>query len=266
MITDSAVLRAVITSGEGAGSTVTARFNKTLPIIKILYDGDRNWVNPGGKVRIQTNAEGSDFEIRYTLDDSEPSQHSLLYTGPFALPVSTAKLKAKLFVKGQPGSNAVSKTLYTLEHNGPVSPLPSVYLDELNWVSATSGWNNIPKKKLSIDGNPLRAGGKMYERGLGTHANSDIVYTIPNGAKRFVAIAAGDDEVKEEGGYASMLFSVYVDGKLAAASPLIGKGMLWNFDVPMPDGAKQILLSLNDAGGKNFDHGDWLNAGFLQRP
>ncbi|KRE48448.1 NPCBM/NEW2 domain-containing protein [Paenibacillus sp. Soil724D2] len=263
VITDSAVLRAVITSGEGAGRTVTARFNKTLPIIKILYDGDRNWVNPGGKVRIQTNAEGSDFEIRYTLDDSEPSQHSLLYTGPFALPVSTAKLKAKLFVKGQPGSNAVSKTLYTLEHNGPVSPLPSVYLDELNWVSATSGWNNIPKKKLSIDGNPLRAGGKMYERGLGTHANSDIVYTIPNGAKRFVAIAAGDDEVKEEGGYASMLFSVYVDGKLAAASPLIGKGMLWNFDVPMPDGAKQILLSLNDAGGKNFDHGDWLNAGFL---
>jgi hypothetical protein len=76
----------------------------------------------------------------------------------------------------------VSKALYTFEHNGPVPSLPDVYLDELNWVSATSGWANVPKKKLSIDGYSLNAGGKAYTRGLGTNTNSEVVNTIPEGA------------------------------------------------------------------------------------
>lgn len=262
-ISSSSVVRAVITSGDGTGSTVSARFNKTTPYLQIMYDGKRGWIDNGGKVTIQTNAEGSSFEIHYTLDGSEPTRHSLLYTGPFTLPVSSANVRAKLFVQGYPDTNIVSKTLYTFEQNGPVPSLPDVYLDELDWVSATSGWANVPKKKLSIDGNPLNAGGKAYTRGLGTHANSEVVYAIPKGAKRFVAVVGADDEVKEEGGYSSMFFNIYVDEKLAASSPLIGKGMLWNFDVNLPEGAKQIRLSLNDAGDKNFDHGDWLNAGFL---
>jgi hypothetical protein len=231
-LSTSSVVRALITSGEGAGSTVTAQFNKTSPYLQILYDGKRGWIDAGGKVTIQTNAEGSKYEIRYTVDGSEPGKSSLLYTGPFTLPVSSANVKAKLFVEGYPESSIVSKTLYTFEHNGPVPPLPEIYLDDLTWDSATSGWANVPKKKLSIDGNPLTSAGKTYARGLGTHANSEVVYTIPDGAKRFVAIAGTDDEIKEEAGYASMLFKVYVDEKLVAASPLVGKGMLWNFDVP----------------------------------
>ncbi|RXZ83162.1 hypothetical protein EBB07_07500 [Paenibacillaceae bacterium] len=263
-ITATSIVRALVTKGDGAGSTVTARFNKTSPYMQILYDGERSWISEGGKVTMQTNAEGSAYEIRYTLDGSEPGKTSLLYTGPFTLPVSSANVKAKLYVEGYKESNTVSKTLYTFEHNGPVPPLPEIYLDELNWDSATSGWANVPKKNLSIDGNPLTSAGKTYARGLGTHANSEIVYTIPDGAKRFVAVAGADDEIEEEGGYASMLFSIYVDEKLVASSPLIGKGMQWNFDVALPEGARKLRLSLDDAGGKNFDHGDWLNAGFLK--
>lgn len=262
-LTSSSVVRAKILSGEGAGSTVSARFNKTSPYLQIVYDGKRSWMDIGGKVTMLTNAEGSSYEIRYSIDGSEPSRDSLLYTGPFTLPVSSATVKAKLFVQGYADSNTVSKTLHTFEHNGPVPPLPDVYLDQMDWVSATSGWANVPKKNKSIDGNTLTAAGKPYDRGVGTHANSEIVYHIPTGAKRFVAVAGADDEVNENGGYASMFFKVYADDKLLAFSPLVGKGMVWNFDVPLPDGAKQIRLSLNDAGDKNFDHGDWIHAGFV---
>ncbi|WP_053376500.1 NPCBM/NEW2 domain-containing protein [Paenibacillus sp. FJAT-27812] len=262
-ITSSSVVRAKIMNGEGAGSAVSARFNKTSPYLQIVYDGERSWMDIGGKVAIQTNAEGSSYEIRYSIDGSEPTRDSLLYTEPFTLPVSSATIKAKLFVQGYGDSNTVSKTLHTFEHNGPVPPLPDVFLDQMDWVSATSGWANIPKKNKSIDGNKLTVAGQRYDHGLGTHANSDIVYNIPTGAKRFVAVAGTDDEVNENGGYASMYFKVYVDEKLLSSSPLVGKGMAWNFDVPLPDGAKQIRLSLNDAGDKNFDHGDWIHAGFM---
>lgn len=264
-ISQPGVVRAKIIAGEGAGSDIRATFNRTSPYLTIKHDGGgREWVAPGGKVSFETNAEGSDYEIRYTLDGTMPDQNSTLYTGPFSLSVSTAELQAKLFVEGYPELEAVKKTLYTFDYRKANPALPDIYLDSLDWVSATSGWT-APLKNKSVDGNPLIVAGKTYEHGIGTHANSDIVYKIPEGAKRFVAIVGGDEEVEEAGGYASMLFYVYADNQLLDASPLIGKGHYWNFNVALPAGAKELRLSLRDNGNKNYDHGDWVNAGFLTR-
>jgi alpha-galactosidase len=44
-----------------------------------------------------------------------------------------------------------------------------VWLDELGPQYAVSGWGETQANK-SIDGNPLTIAGKVYERGLGTHA------------------------------------------------------------------------------------------------
>lgn len=261
-LTDSAMLRAKIVSGDGAGTEVSAKFNRTTPYMQIVYDGERNIVRNGGKVTFRTNAEDSNYAIRYTTDGTEPNETSPLYEGPFILPGATVTLKAKLFVDGYPPSRVFEKTLYSYESIKPDPPAPDVYLHELEWISATSGWTP-PKKNLSVDGNPLSIAGVRYDYGIGTHANSDIVYDIPDGAKRFVSTIGIDDEVVENGGYASILFSIYADDALLAESPLMVKGQPWHFNVDLPEGVLRLRLSINDYDGKNFDHGDWVNAGFL---
>ena len=60
-------------------------------------------------------------------------------------------------------------------------------LSSLKWKSAKSGWGKIGFG-ISATGAPLKDGkGKAHPDGLGTHANSIIVYQVPKGAKSFKA-------------------------------------------------------------------------------
>jgi alpha-galactosidase len=68
-------------------------------------------------------------------------------------------------------------------------------LADLNWVSATSGWNSPVKKNQSIGGNPLVINGVAINHGIGTHANSVIEYNLPPGLAEFRALAGLDDEI-----------------------------------------------------------------------
>ncbi len=62
-----------------------------------------------------------------------------------------------------------------------------VKLSTLKWKSAKSGWGKIGFG-ISATGGPLKNGnGKLQPDGLGTHANSVIVYNVPSGAKKFKA-------------------------------------------------------------------------------
>ncbi|MBP1964095.1 NPCBM/NEW2 domain-containing protein [Paenibacillus aceris] len=259
-ITGTSTLRAKILAGDGSGTDISARFNQTSPYLEITYDGNGDKVDKGGKVHFQTNAEGSNYDIRYTLDGSEPDRQSLLYTAPFSFASSRAVIKAKLFIEGHDAVSA-EKKLFSVEHMLPTPSLPDVYLNDLTWVSATTGFSSIKLNK-SIDGNPLTVAGQVYGKGIGTHAPSDIVYNIVPGAKRFVAVAGVDNEVNKDG-QGSIIFKVYVDGVLMSDSPVMGNNEFWNFNVKLPENAKQIKLTLDDYDGKNFDHGDWVNAGFL---
>lgn len=62
-----------------------------------------------------------------------------------------------------------------------------VKLSKLKWKSAKSGWGKIGFG-ISATGAPLKTGkGKLQPDGLGTHANSVIIYNVPAGAKKFKA-------------------------------------------------------------------------------
>ena len=55
-------------------------------------------------------------------------------------------------------------------------------LSDKEWKSATSGWRDV-KKDLSVEGNRITLLGEdgqdvEYDKGLGTHANSEIVYDL----------------------------------------------------------------------------------------
>jgi hypothetical protein len=77
---------------------------------------------------------------------------------------------------------------------GPLAWAESVFLDELDLTKSKCGWNET-RAKRSVGGNPLRAGGVEYARGVGTHPPGHIAVKLDGKAVRFVALVALDDEV-----------------------------------------------------------------------
>ena len=136
------------------------------------------------------------------------------------------------------------------------------FATDLEWKTATIGWGSIRKDK-SVGGNTLRLAGKKFTHGIGTHANSEIVMDIPEGAKKFLAVAGCDLEMS---GMNTMMFFVYVDGELIDSSSLIKIGQHYVFDIDIPEGAKEIKLFAYEGtyGGNTNDHADWTVAAFFK--
>ena len=63
-------------------------------------------------------------------------------------------------------------------------PAPIVYLSDLFWTSMTNGWGPAERDRSNgetgtADGGAIVLNGVTYAKGLGVHAMSEIVYTIP---------------------------------------------------------------------------------------
>jgi hypothetical protein len=85
-----------------------------------------------------------------------------------------------------------------------------IHCSDMTAVSATSGWSTV-QKDLSIDKKPITLGGKVYPKGLGTHAPSEIVYTLNGKYAAFTADVGIDDETAGKG---SVEFQVFADDSL----------------------------------------------------
>jgi len=146
----------------------------------------------------------------------------------------------------------------------PLPPLPDIYLADLQPEKAVNGWNGDPRRNLSIDDNPLSIRDEIFQKGMGVHAVSELVYVLKPHYKRFVAVVGVDDE-KNDAPSGSVTFEVYADDQ-----ELLKSDVLTPFDerlgvnVEIPAGAKRIRLVVGDGGnGNGCDHADWANAGFL---
>ncbi|QDU66156.1 NPCBM/NEW2 domain-containing protein [Engelhardtia mirabilis] len=148
---------------------------------------------------------------------------------------------------------------------GPRPPLPQLHLSDLDWLSATSGWGGDPRRDQSIEGRPLSLDGEAFARGIGTHAESDIVFALEPGYGRFVAVAGLDDEVAGRA-VCSVVFQVLIDGEVAVSSPTLRTQERWHFDLPIFEGAEQLTLRVLEAdSGIDSDHADWVDCGFIAR-
>ncbi|HEX4132593.1 MAG TPA: NPCBM/NEW2 domain-containing protein [Pirellulales bacterium] len=114
----------------------------------------------------------------------------------------------------------------------------------------------------NVSGLPLRAGGRLYAKGIGMHSAARLTYRLDKPYQRFEAEVAIDDETLARG---SVTVRVFVDSQQRWASEIIRGGM-----PPVP-------VSVDIAGGKQFslivdfaeradeqDHVDWLDARLIQ--
>lgn len=95
----------------------------------------------------------------------------------------------------------------------------------MKWKAAKAGHGGVNVGK-NYENGPLRVEKKVYQNGIGTHADSTIAYDLPAGAERFQAQVAIDDGGMERAGKASdakVRFYVYAEAPAALPAPNAGR-------------------------------------------
>jgi alpha-galactosidase len=136
----------------------------------------------------------------------------------------------------------------------------SVRLDELDITTMTAGWGQ-PQKNQSISQTPLAISGVKFDHGVGTHAESKVIFQLDGKAKSFTAKVGVDDDAGS--------------AKASVECVVLGDGHeLWNSgvcklgDTPHDcsvnlTGVKTLDLLVAPSGdGINYDHADWADATF----
>jgi hypothetical protein len=138
----------------------------------------------------------------------------------------------------------------------------SHYLSDDNPLRATQSLGAPPQWDQSIVGKPIRLQGVTYRRGIGTHAISEITFSLGGHYKWFTADVGLDDNAHGQPG--SVIFSVYTDGQLRHQTPV----MLWGTPIEKlkidVTGVTELKLAVGDAGdGVGWDQADWADAAVL---
>jgi hypothetical protein len=145
-----------------------------------------------------------------------------------------------------------------------------VYLSDLK----PAGYHHIPfldlqwpyRNDRNVLGTQLRAGGRLYLKGLGMHSTARLTYDLDKPSRALAAEVAIDDQTA---GCGSALFRVYTDdgsGKwqLKYESSIVRGGaapLAVSVDLT---GAKRLSLLVDFADhGDEQAHADWLNARLL---
>jgi len=252
------VSMAVFAGRERAGDVIRREFVKVPP--------PAPEISPSGavfdetvKVALSVVTGSSDAALRFTVDGTEPNERSPIYREPVPLS-ENAEVRARVIA---PGALLGKVATARFMRRGPVPPSPDVPLNDLKPIKATVGYFETAKVNLSTQGKPLALAGKVYQRGMGVHANSELAYEFRPEYGAFVAIVGVDDEMKDFSP-ASVVFRVLADENVLHESPVMRPGQVWHINVPLPAEYRLIRLLADDAGdGINGDHGDWAEAGFI---
>ena len=135
-----------------------------------------------------------------------------------------------------------------------------VFLSDIEPEYAIAGWGGIPKNDKAIDNRPLIIGDKIYSKGIGTHAVSDIEYSLKGHYKNYTA-EVGMDEYSAKCKRGSVIFKVYGDGKLLWESEVMTfSDLVLQIKIDI-SGVNKLRLHVGDAGdGIGYDHANWGNA------
>jgi len=114
-----------------------------------------------------------------------------------------------------------------------------------------------------VGGSRLRAGDRMFLKGIGMHSASRLTYRIGGTPyRRFAAELAVDDRTEGRG---SVVFRVFVDDREAYKSPVVrGQMPLVPISVDVTGGKRLSLVVDFAERGDELDHADWLDARLIK--
>lgn len=141
------------------------------------------------------------------------------------------------------------------------SSVKTLWLDTLDISKMDAAWGT-PQVNRSVDMNPLSIGGKRFERGIGTHADSIFMIALDGKATRFTAFVGVNDEVVagQQIVRGSIEFKVVGDNKnLWSSGVMRGKDPAKECSVDIT-GIKALTLMVDQGDENSYDHADWAMA------
>ena len=189
-----------------------------------------------------------------------------LTEGVYAIDAEDGDITSNVVLSGDVNFNKVGRynVTYTITDNdgntvekartiSVVNMEDYTYLSDIKWKSANSGWRTIQKDK-SIEENPIRLtdenGNEVeYEKGIGTHSTSTIVYDLTDKDYSYFTSYVGVDREMKNSTAASLEFKVYVDGVLKYESGLMRATDAQKYIELNIDGAKELKLVVTDGLG-----------------
>ena len=138
------------------------------------------------------------------------------------------------------------------------------YLTEYDWKSTNNSYT-APRKNVCISGKALRLTNQKgqevsYEKGIGAHSTSTIVYDLSDKNYAYFTSYVGVDR-QMYGTVGSVSFEVWVDGEKKFDSKLMNSKDSQKYVEVDINGAKELKLVVTDGGnGNGSDHGVWGDA------
>jgi hypothetical protein len=222
-----------------------------------------------GKVQLEvTKVAAAAFNPKLVVRPADKGLHTLV-----GLANGTRVMARKLSVSGDkltidPAVGSELSWTMPLAEVVCLQPLggKTVYLSDV----PVEGYKHIPYLMLAwpyhtdrnVVGTQLRAGGRLYLKGIGMHSAARLTFKLDKPYRRFDAELAIDDETLGDG---SVTFRVFVDSEQRFASEIVRGGMS-----PVPvqvdvAGGKTVSLVVDFAErADEQDHADWLNARLIE--
>ncbi len=143
------------------------------------------------------------------------------------------------------------------------------FLSDLDWAGTPeNGWGPVELDQSNgetepNDGQPLQINGSTYEKGLGVHAESEIIFSLNGSYDIFISDIGIDDEACSN---ASVQFEVFIDGVAQYTSPLMKRNdRARHIEIPLT-GAQELKLVVNNGSpalaedSQSCDHANWADA------
>ncbi len=145
-----------------------------------------------------------------------------------------------------------------------------VYLSDIQEVYSRQDESHV-KKDFTFQGNIISLNNGVFEKGLGTNANSEIQYDV-RVYKRFESWIGLDDELDMLfPNYASVVFKVLLDGKVVFESDVFRQESPPKFITVSLNNAHKMTLIVDDADTGSpegnliwGDHANWADAKLIK--
>ncbi|WP_313891334.1 NPCBM/NEW2 domain-containing protein [Psychrobacillus sp.] len=143
-----------------------------------------------------------------------------------------------------------------------------VYISDMNAQSVKVGWSELKKDKAP-SGGPItllrQALDVTYSKGIGVHANSEVVYNIEGKGFDFFESYIGIDQAMKEKA-SSATFEVWIDGEKKFDSKVFNSNTDHEYVKVPVTGAKEVKLVTTDAknNGNTADHTVWADAKLVE--
>ena len=150
----------------------------------------------------------------------------------------------------------ITRSMPTIEYLSDMTPA----------IEPINGWGPV-ELDMSVggtgqgDGGVLMLDGATYEKGLGVHADSEIVYSLGRKYKRFRSDIGLNAGPRANG---SVVFEVYGDGALLYSSGLMtGESAPQSLDIDVT-GIDRLRLVVDGNGSIDHDSANWAGARLLK--